>query len=199
MALEPDSEQDTGRTRRLNFLDGSTYVVDRNACRGCFMNEREGQLPSILSPIIDDGFITVRQDAEWAVPGFMVIGVRPHIGTIGEMPLELAHRVTTLMHFVRKGMRDRLGVAMVHIYQEEKEINSHYHVWLLPLWPQVMRRHGINPRIYESNIAHYIRMFDFQETRDDIRRCNAELRQYLAAVDLLRHVGLSTIATPAID
>jgi hypothetical protein len=185
--------RDKRPTRNLDFLDGTTYVVHRDACRGCFMNEREDRLPEIISPIIDDGTITVRQDAEWAVPGFMVVGVRPHIGTVGEMPLGLAQRVATVMHFVRKGMRDRLGLAMVHSYQEEKEVNTHFHVWLLPLWPEVMNRHAISPRIYESNIARYLQLFDFRENQDEIRRCNDELRDYLQSIDLLRQAGFTAL------
>lgn len=175
--------------RVLNFLDGTTYVVDWDACRGCFINAREDCLPQVIAPILDDGTITVRQDAEWAIPGFMVIGLRPHISTIGEMPLGLAHRVATVMHFVRKGMRDRLGLAMVHSYQEEKEVNTHYHVWLLPLWPGVMKRHAINPRIYESNITRYLRLFDFRENQSEIRRCADELREYLKGEHILREAG----------
>lgn len=173
--------------RALDFLDGRRHIVRANLCRGCFMNENEGDLPSILRPVYDDGELTVRQDAEWPVPGFMVVGVRPHLATIADLPLELALRTMTVMRAVRTIMRDDLKLAAVQTYQEDKFVRPHFHVWMLPLWPEVLRQHGINPRIYESNIAEYIRLFSFPAMEAEITRCatviREGLREGLAAFD----------------
>jgi diadenosine tetraphosphate (Ap4A) HIT family hydrolase len=173
------------QVRTLNFLDGSTFEVPADTCRGCFMEEHEDQLPAIIAPVLDDGYLTVRQDAEWAIPGFMVVGTRSHVGSIGDMPLEAARHLGTVLHFVRRGMRDRLGLPAVHMFQEEKLERPHFHVWMLPLWPDVIARHDINPRIYESNIARYLSLFNFSENERRIRHCNEELRDYLQSVGVL--------------
>lgn len=177
-------------TRTLDFLDGTSFTVDADTCRGCFMNEREDDLTKIIAPILDDGVITVRQDAEWPVPGFMVIGIRPHIGSIGDMSLDLAHRVTTVMHVVRRGMRDLLDLNAVQTYQEEKLERPHFHVWMLPLWKEIMDRYAINPRIYESNVTRYLTLFDYRDQREAILSCAAKLRAYLRDSELLRREGL---------
>jgi len=177
-------------TRTLDFLDGTNFTVDASTCRGCFMNEREDDLPEIIAPVLDDGVITVRQDAEWPVPGFMVVGIRPHIGSIGDMSLDLAHRVTTVMHVVRRGMRELLDLNAVQTYQEEKLDRPHFHVWMLPLWKDVMDRHAINPRIYESNITRYLALFDYRHQREAILSCATKLRGYLRDSELLQHGGL---------
>lgn len=166
--------------RALDFLDGRRYIVRGNLCRGCFMNDREDDLPSVLRPVYDDGELTVRQDAEWPVPGFMVVAVRPHLATIADLPLELAVRAMTVMRAVRTIMRDDLNLVAVQTYQEDKFARPHFHVWMLPLWPEALRCHGINPRIYESNIAEYIRLFSFSDMEAEIARCATVIREGLS-------------------
>lgn len=165
--------------RSLDFLDGRRYIVSADTCRGCFMNEREADLPPILEPVYDDGELTVRQDAEWPVPGFMVLGVRKHLATIADLPLSLAIRVVTVMRAVRGVMRDELGLVAVQVYQEDKFVRPHFHFWMLPLWPGVMREHDINPRIYESNITRYLEIFRFAAAEDEIQRCAGIIRRCL--------------------
>ncbi|BFV56357.1 hypothetical protein KCMC57_up14610 [Kitasatospora sp. CMC57] len=172
--------------RYLDFLGGPSRLVSEDTCRGCFMNLTERHLPDILAPVYDDGVITVRQDAEWAVPGFMVVGVRPHIGALDEMELPLVERIGRVTHFVRRAMRERLGLAAVQMYQEEKLERPHFHVWMLPLWPDVMAEHGINPRIYESNVAQYLTLFSLGSHEAAIRRCTADVRDFLAEIPELR-------------
>ncbi len=168
--------------RMLEFLGGSFHLVPESTCRGCYMNATEQRLPEILTPVFDDGIITVRQDAEWAVPGFMVVAVRPHIGALDEMGLPLVDRIGRVTHYVRRAMRERLGLAAVQMYQEEKLERPHFHLWMLPLWPDAMASHGINPRIYESNIARYLTLFSLAEQEAAIRRCTEEVRAYLAGI-----------------
>jgi diadenosine tetraphosphate (Ap4A) HIT family hydrolase len=170
----------------LDFLGGPSHLVHEDTCRGCFMNLAERELPDILAPVYDDGLITVRQDAEWAVPGFMVVGVRPHIGSLDEMELPLVGRLARVTHFVRRAMRERLGLTAVQMYQEEKLDRPHFHTWMLPLWPDTMAAHGINPRIYESNVARYLTLFDLDSHETAIRRCSGEVRGFLGEVPELR-------------
>ncbi|MEV1006315.1 hypothetical protein [Streptomyces sp. NPDC049881] len=177
--------------RVLAFLGGASRLVSEDTCRGCFMNRAEDELPGLLAPVHDDGVVTVRQDAEWAVPGFMVVGVRPHIGALDEMELPLVERLGRVTHAVRRAMRDRLGLAAVQMYQEEKLDRPHFHVWMLPLWPDVMAAHGINPRIYESNITDYLSLFALAEQESAIRRCADEVRRFLSEVP-----GLSAATQP---
>ena len=176
--LSPMTQASEGY-RVLQFLGGTPLTVPENACRGCVMNAIEAELPELLAPVYDDGTITVRQDAEWAVPGFMVVAVRPHLGGVDQMDLPVVHRLATVMRFVRRAMRTELGLAAVQTYQEDKLDRPHYHAWMLPLWPQMMARHEINPRIYESNIARYLSLFTLAEQGAQIRLCTQRIGAYL--------------------
>lgn len=165
--------------RILEFLGGEPLFVPESACRGCLMNELEGSLPDLLDPVYDDGAITVRQDAEWAVPGFMVVAVRPHVGGLDEMELPLAERVVRVTRAVRAVMREQLGLAAVQMYQEDKVARPHFHLWMLPLWPETMAKHAINPRIYESNIVQYLELFPLAENEAAVRSCAETIRAHL--------------------
>jgi len=167
------------RMRSLDFLDGRRRIVRADTCRGCYMNEHEADLPSAIRPVYDDGELTVRQDAEWAVPGFMILGVRAHLATVADLPLPLALRAITIVRAVRAVMREELGLAAVQMYQEDKHVRPHFHIWMLPLWPDVMREYGINPRIYESSIPSYLKLFRFEAAQAEIIRCADVIRTAL--------------------
>lgn len=89
-------------------------------------------------------------------------------------------RIIMITRMVRARMRDVLGLHAVQMYQEEKLERPHFHLWMLPLWPDVMATHEINPRIYESNITEYMSKFDLTRDEDMVRRCAAKLRRHLA-------------------
>jgi diadenosine tetraphosphate (Ap4A) HIT family hydrolase len=166
--------------RTMNFLDGTQMIVPADTCRGCLINDMEDQLSGLLEPVFDDGIITVRQDAEWAVPGFMVVGIRPHIGSLDRMDPLLVAQIMTVTRTVRASMRNALGLHAVQMYLEEKLDRPHFHLWMLPLWPKVMAAHDINPRIYESNITEYMSKFDMTRDEHLVREYAARLRCHLA-------------------
>ena len=182
------STEPPGR-RSLVFLGSNPLSVAENACRGCVMNEVEPMLSDLLAPVYDDGTITVRQDAEWPVPGFMVVAVRPHLGALDQMDLALVHRLATVTRCVRRAMRQELELAAVQTYQEDKVDRPHYHSWMLPLWPGEMARHAINPRIYESNIAQYLGLFQLREYEARVRACSQLIAEHLDKSDELRTIS----------
>jgi diadenosine tetraphosphate (Ap4A) HIT family hydrolase len=165
--------------RELRFLDGSAYPVEEDLCRGCFMNEHEPELPRAIRPVYDDGAVVVRQDAEWPVPGFYIVSTRAHVGSIGELDDEQFARFFAVLRAVRHAMRAHLGIARVQMYHEEKIARPHLHVWLLPLWPDVMRANTINPRVYEGNIKEYLNLFSFREAAATILAYNQVMARTL--------------------
>jgi diadenosine tetraphosphate (Ap4A) HIT family hydrolase len=165
----------------FHFLDGAQFEVPDAACRGCFMNAHDADLPSEIAPIVQNELIIVRQDAEWPIPGFYIVSLRPHVGSIADVDPEVAAALGVCVHFVRKAMRDQLGIGRAQTYHEEKIIGPHYHVWLLPLWQEVMDRHAIQPKIYDLNIRTYIDLFKYDACKDQIAACNRIMRETLAA------------------
>lgn len=77
---------------------------------------------------------------------------------------------------------------------EEKWVEPHVHVWLLPLWQDVMQRNNIDPKIWNSNILEYIQLFTYEENKMTIRRFNDILKKHLQEDEVLNSLqeGSST-------
>ena len=160
-------------------LDGSSYKVPADTCRGCWMNENPNKLPKEISPIWQDEDIIIRQDIEWPIPAFFIVSLRKHISSIADLPPEVSAKLFKMITLVRKGMKDVLGIKRVQLYHEEKINNPHIHFWLLPLWPDIMEINNIFPKIYEGNVKQYIDLFKFTDTKDEIIKNNKLMKEYL--------------------
>lgn len=77
---------------------------------------------------------------------------------------------------------------------EEKWVEPHVHVWMLPLWQDVMQRNNIDPKIWNSNILEYIQLFTYEENKMTIRRFNDILKKHLQEDEVLNSLqeGSST-------
>lgn len=71
---------------------------------------------------------------------------------------------------------------------EEKWVEPHMHVWLLPLWQDVMQRNNIDPKIWNSNILEYIQLFTYDENKMTIRRFNDILKKHLQEDEVLKNL-----------
>lgn len=165
--------------KRLFFLDHSYYDVEEPYCRGCFMEQNAEKLPVHINPIYDDKKIVIRQDAEWPIPAFYIISIHEHIGAFDKLDTETRTKVAEALYWVRKGIRENFRIERAQIYHEEKISSPHFHIWVLPLWKDVMEKFNIQPKIYESNVREYIGLFDFEKNKQKILQCNQIMRQYL--------------------
>lgn len=174
------------------FLNGLKVPRSQYRTRGIFLNECSHLLPPHIQPILENETITVRQDAEFPVPAFYIIGIREPVASIADVSEETAALLGTVTHIIRKGMKEVLGINRVNIYLEEKLKNPHYHTWLLPMWEEVLQKNRIEPRIWESNIMTYIKLFRFEEEGDRILQYNDLMRTYLKTNYLTANSVLTT-------
>lgn len=165
--------------KRLFFLDHSFYDVEEPYCRGCFMEQNSDKLPEHIKPIYDNGNVVVRQDAEWPIPAFYIISIHKHIGAFDKLDAKTRFEISEALYWVRKGIRENFGIERAQIYHEEKISSPHFHIWVLPLWNDVMMKYNIQPKIYESNVKSYIDLFDFESNEARILKYNNIMREYL--------------------
>lgn len=167
------------KMKLLKFLDGSSYLVDEPYCRGCFMNLNADKMPKCIDPVFDNGTVVVRQDAEWPIPAFFIISIKKHIGAFDLLDQKTRRELSDALYFVRKGLREVFGINRAQIYHEEKISSPHFHIWVLPLWEDVMEKYNIQPKIYESNVKKYIDIFNFESNKEKILECNKKMKEYL--------------------
>lgn len=166
--------------RKFNFIDGVSYDVMDNECRGCFMVKNEDKMSDLLNPIYKNKGIVVRQDAEWPIPAFYIVSIDEHIGSISDLDDRLCIEIILIIKKIRKGLKDLFGIDRAQIYHEEKINAPHFHIWILPLWNDVMKKNNIYPKIYESNVKQYIDLFKYESTKKKIKECNEKMKKYLS-------------------
>lgn len=174
--------------RYINLLDGTSWLVGEDDCQGCILNNKV-DLPEYLLPIYESNRIFVRQDTEFAVPGFYIISSKEHIGSIGDMDPEIASQLAIVTHLVRRAMKLVLNVNVASVYHEERLINSHFHQWMLPYWAEAVEISGFMPKIYssnikkyqkyEANVSKYLKYFQFDTERVRILEVNKAMRDFL--------------------
>lgn len=160
------------------FLDGSKIAVHDDACRGCYL-EQALTLPEELQPIWKNADFVIRQDAECPVPGFYIVSARQHIHSIGDLSPEAAGALGIIVSRLRDNMRRILDIQRLHIILEERLVEPHLHIWMLPLWTETMAKHQIDPKVWNSNILEYLNLFRYDENREKILTCNAVMKEAL--------------------
>lgn len=165
--------------KRYMFLDGSFIDVSDDTCRGCYL-EAAKDVPVEVETIWNNEFFAIRQDAECPVPGFYIVSTRQHIHMIGDLPLNQAMQFGIIIHRLRICMAKYLKIERAHLILEEKMIEPHLHVWLLPLWKDVMCDKNIDPKVWNSNILEYLQLFSYDENKEKIRRFNDLMREKLS-------------------
>ncbi|MBX7138108.1 MAG: hypothetical protein K1X83_09000 [Oligoflexia bacterium] len=173
------------------FLNGLQVPRAGWATRGLLMEQRPDLMPPHIEPLIQNEFWTVRQDAEFAVPGFYVVGARAQVLSIADLTAAQMTEFSTIIRAVREIMRSKLGIERVNIYLEEKLKEPHLHIWLVPMWPEIMEQHGIEPRLWEGNVRKYLELFKFEEEDQKILRFNRIMREALLEHSDLRELNFT--------
>lgn len=161
------------------YLNGDEVQVPDDTCRGCYLEQNSRYIPEII-PIWENNDFTVRQDVEFPIPGFYIVSARKHINTFADLSLEQSSSFGIIVRSVRKAMREALKINRVHIFLEERRIEPHLHLWLLPLWEDIMSRYDIDPKIYNSNVAEYLHLFKYEDFGESIIDMNKTMRFVLS-------------------
>ncbi len=173
--------------KKYRFIDGSEIVVNDNTCRGCFL-ENEENLPIEILPIWHNDFFVIRQDAEIPMPGFYIVSTRQHIHTVGDLSYEKSAELGVIINILRKTMCKVLKIDRIHMILEERIIEPHLHIWMLPLWPNVMKHKNIDPKVWNSNILQYMTSFSYEENKAAIIQYNDKMRAALKDDKILKKI-----------
>ncbi len=160
--------------KEFNFLDGTT-IKTKERCRGCFL--KNNKINKYLDPIFENEQIIVSQDMEYPVPAFYIISSTKHISSIEQMDKDMRYNISEMIYIIRKGLQEKFNIKNVTIIQEEKDIDSHFHIWILPIWEKILK--SDKPRIVEENILEYMQLFDFKVTSSKIIECNNIMKNFI--------------------
>lgn len=121
-----------------------TEIIDTHGnrhdtkCISCDIQNGEIVLP--VERIVETKNFAVEQDLEYPIEGFMIIRSKRHLLSIDEMSSEESEELIQLIRNVRAAMRKALGIQSVTFVQEESTFTSHFHIWLFPWHPWMLKR-----------------------------------------------------------
>lgn len=173
--------------KKYKFVDGTEIIVNEGTCRGCFL-ENEKSLPKEILPIWQNDYFVIRQDAEIPMPGFYIVSTRQHIHTIGDLSATKSAELGIILNRLRKIMLEVLNIDRIHMILEERIIEPHLHIWMLPLWNDVMKQENIEPKIWNSNILQYLMLFSYDKTKTTIIQYNDKMRFALKNDEILKNL-----------
>lgn len=162
--------------KQFNILDGSTIKTEIK-CRGCLLQKK--YINMYLEPVYMSEKIFVSQDMENPIPGFFIISTKNHISSIDSIEKDTRYEIIDLIYNIRDFLRKEYSINKVIIIQEEKDIDSHFHIWILPIWEDMIDDDKDNIRICKNNINEYMKLFEFKKNSDKIIECNKKLRNFL--------------------
>lgn len=102
-------------------------------CIACAIQSGEILLP--VERIAETKYFVAEQDFEYPIEGFVIIASKRHIKSILEFTAEEQLDFTAFMIKCRAAMKEKLGIDVITIVQEESSSSSHFHVWMFPWLP----------------------------------------------------------------
>lgn len=139
------------------------FLEDKTLSRGMFMKKYQDQLSACLQPVFKNESIQVRQDAQYAVPGFFIVSPVLEYAGLGSTPDNILYECLVYAYKIRNKMLLHHEVKDVYIYYDEnysKPTSTHF--WVLPIYTHDL------PSITKTDIWRYIRSFEYSVTKDKI-------------------------------
>ncbi|MEJ5867668.1 hypothetical protein WDV85_07940 [Pseudokineococcus sp. 5B2Z-1] len=168
--------------RWVDFLGGTRnlrcYLVEGGVVRHELMAAVD-DLDRVHDPVLVHAGVTVRQDSSYALPGFYVVALDGHVPALDGAGDAQTVALALAVREVRRGMREALGIELVHLHYEEKpRASSHVHQWLVP----VHAEHAAgSTSLMRLDLHAYLACFVFREQRAAILAANESLRAHFDA------------------
>jgi diadenosine tetraphosphate (Ap4A) HIT family hydrolase len=157
------------------------FLAPQDIPRTYFLKNYEHLLDECLFPIYNHNGICVRQDPSFPIPGFYIVSPVEHYTSLDQMDLILNNRLFLILHEIRKGMRERLGIKLtILIYEEKPKKSCSVHFLLLPIYSDS----------YSSsesfNFYNYLLSYEFsyRKYRNDILAYNQKMKDYIKEIKL---------------
>ena len=114
---------------------------------------------------------------EYPIPAFYIISSKKHISSIEQMDKNMWYDILEIIYIIRKGLKEKFNIENVTIIQEEKDIDSHFHIWVLPIWEEILK--SDKPRVVKGNVLEHMQLFDFKVTSKKILECNNIMKNFI--------------------
>ena len=177
------------KTRYLDFIGGSkeirAFVVPYDLPRTDFIKENKELIETeIFEPIYENKGIVITPDMSYALPGFYVLSYKSFIHHCDSIPDNLIMRTGVLLKYLRKAMKDALGIECCNLYSDEKRRKSNVlHYWIVPKNPEYLQE-GLDQKLININLSEYLSCFKYSINKDKMLDYNTKMRKYFDEINL---------------
>ena len=151
------------------------FVESVDLSRGDFLEKYDKVIPEVIRPVYSAGNILVKQDAQYAVPGFFIVSPKKRYKTIAELPDSLLCECADMISFIKENMLKLPEINDVFIYYDENyKKPSFVHFWVLPVFK------GFNVSVLDGSVWAYLESFEYCCVKDKIKCYNSYMKTLLA-------------------
>lgn len=158
-------------------------LESKKLSRADIMTKYLEKLDKCHEPIYEDMDITIRQDAQIAIPGFYIVATKGIYKKISFMDIELYKKCLYFSSLICRSLKEEFNIERVFMYYDEHYNKpSSTHFWVMPIYENVIKEHNLNPTILNFDVWRYQELFEFQHSKDKIYDLNDGMKKVLKKV-----------------
>lgn len=137
---------------KITDIHGKQVEVE---CISCALEDGEITLP--VGVVAQNDSFALEQDFEVPIPGFLVLRSRRHMYAVDEFTEAEQQDFLRLLVAARSALREAANVQTVYLVEEEDTTSSHFHLWMVPIYPWMTEKFG-------RGIAHVKESMNYAQT-----------------------------------
>lgn len=159
--------------------DYQCFYESKKLSRGQFLEKYANKLDPAIDILYEDEDIIIRQDIQFAIPGFYVIATKQIARRINQLDFRIIEKCHYFSNKIKKLLFTDASVKSVFIgYDEHYEKPSSTHFWILPVYEEKINLSNLS--IHDKEFWNYFGYsYKFQESKQKIHDLNEKLRRIL--------------------
>jgi len=155
------------------------FFESKKLSRGQFLEKYDSQLDSSISILYQDDDVIIRQDVQFAIPGFYIIATKNAVRRIKDLDIDVVEKCYKLAYIIKTELLKDVEVQSVFIgYDEHYEKPSSTHFWILPIYREKKLDYSIS--VQDKEFWNYFGYsYKFQESKQRIYTLNDKIREVL--------------------
>ena len=114
----------------MELIDYMGNKIQTGDCPACDFAEKKVSLP--CGTVYEDDKISIMQDWELPIDGFIVVSPNRHIEFVQELSAKERNHMFKYVTKCLKALRGEIGICDEYNVIFEEKRNRHFHIWLMP-------------------------------------------------------------------
>lgn len=143
-------------------------------CLGCAICKHQIEIPGGL--IYESENVTLQQDPENPIEGFLIVNIKRHVNSINDLSKEERNELIEVINMAVQALKDLKITDEVTIVQEER--SKHLHVWIFPKHEWMKEKFGSGIIKYLRDISIYAQEHASDKDIEEVMHTIEKLKGY---------------------